>query len=728
MDEQTQDREHIPEAGDAPSAPRWAMPTRREFVSGALVAGALAWSGVLDVRGLFATARTRRAFPALQTIGEIGSVDGKLRGVITIRSGMRTLPGAARPVPLRYLEGKNAAGEVVWPPPSTNPAPPPLPGPTLRARVGEKVQLTFLNHVDTSQFGNNIDTVEHTQVGCQRVVDASTGQELYPGNPADSVRPKVATAHDVGPNCFHASSTTNIHFHGTHVTPDATGDNVLIQVRPNPQVTEASVEDDFNAIFNAAPPTEWSELPQTWRDRQIALLGEYDATAPWEGVNGALPEDRKLLPPTLELIRLGQWPQDQIGAYPYYFDLTPHPGPGSPYVMGQSPGTHWYHAHRHGSTAINVYNGMAGVFIIEGGYDDALNAALPNLVQQVLLVQNFAESPVLMRAGSNSGPTKTLYVNGQANPTITMRPGEIQLWRFVNASVRAVTTLRGFTPISAPSGAAGPEIRQTAQDGVQFSRTNYVAQPRLRFDLPPTDASRANSFAAGNRVDLLVKAPSVAGTWQFSVDDTAQFGAPVNLPVVILEVSSDPPVNMNFPTADQFPEQPGYLGDITGRPDVYRTLDFGWEPERQNTLGLNRVYGAPQFMINGEQFEGGRFDQTMILGDMEEWTLLNTTKQMAHPFHIHVNPFQVVEIYDPVSGTTYRPDSSFIWQDVVAIPPGKFDAAGTTLLEAGHVKIRHKFVDFTGSFVLHCHMLAHEDRGMMQLVRVIPGDSNAPHH
>jgi FtsP/CotA-like multicopper oxidase with cupredoxin domain len=741
VDEQTQDRANAQEAEAAEAwsqaeAPR-RLPTRRQFVTGALAFGALAWSGTLDARPLFldpAGLRKRLNLSPpvpLQKIEEIGAVDGRLRATITIRSGQRTLPGASRAVPLRYLEGKNGSGQVVWPPSSTG-APSPLPGPTLRARVGDQVNITFLNHVDTSQFGNTIDTVEHTQVGCQRVVDGGTGQELYPGNPADSVKPKVATAHDVGPNCFHASSTTNLHFHGTHITPDATGDNVLIQVRPNATVTGDSVKADFDTIFNAAEaPTQWCQLPATWRQTQIDLLRQYDETAPWQGVNGtpghpALPLDRQLLPPTEETIRHGGWPQDQIGAYPYRFQLTPHPGPDSPVVMGQSPGTHWYHAHKHGSTAINVFNGMAGVFIIEGDYDAALNAALPNLVQQVLLVQNFAESPVLMRAGSNSGPAKTLYVNGQANPTISMRPGEIQLWRLVNASVRAVTTLRGFTPLSAPSGAAGPEMRQTAQDGVQFSRANYTAQPRLTGAL--TDASRANAFAAGNRIDLLVKAPSVAGTWQFQVDDTAQFGAPATLPVVILEVTSDPPANMQFPTEDQFPEQPAYLADITGRIDVYRPLDFGWEPERQNTLGLNRVYGAPQFMINGEQFESGRFDQTMILGDTEEWTLLNTTKQMAHPFHIHVNPFQVIEIYDPVSGTTYRPESSFVWQDVVAIPPGKFDTTGVTLLEPGHVKIRHKFVDFTGSYVLHCHMLAHEDRGMMQLVRVIPGASQLNHH
>ena len=73
------------------------------------------------------------------------------------------------------------------------------------------------------------------------------------------------------------------------------------------------------------------------------------------------------------MLAAGQWPQYYIGAYPYCFALPayteavwpPPPGSNSP-NMGQSPGTHWYHAHKHGSTAINVGNGMTGVFIIEG--------------------------------------------------------------------------------------------------------------------------------------------------------------------------------------------------------------------------------------------------------------------------------------------------------------------------------------------------------------------------
>ena len=75
---------------------------------------------------------------------------------------------------------------------------------------------------------------------------------------------------------------------------------------------------------------------------------------------------------------------------------------------------------------------------------------------------------------------------------------------------------------------------------------------------------------------------------------------------------------------------------------------------------------------------------------------------------LHVNPFQVIEVHDPINRVTLRKPTQGVWQDVIAIPPASFDNDGK-LIEAGRVVIRHRFADFAGSSVLHCHMLAHED-------------------
>jgi FtsP/CotA-like multicopper oxidase with cupredoxin domain len=93
---------------------------------------------------------------------------------------------------------------------------------------------------------------------------------------------------------------------------------------------------------------------------------------------------------------------------------------------------------------------------------------------------------------------------------------------------------------------------------------------------------------------------------------------------------------------------------------------------------------------------------------VQDWLLPNTTG-IPHPFHIHINPFQIVEITDSL-GNKYAPAANLIWQDTINLPAN------------GSVRIRSQFADFTGTYVLHCHILAHEDRGMMQLVRVVKPD------
>jgi FtsP/CotA-like multicopper oxidase with cupredoxin domain len=102
----------------------------------------------------------------------------------------------------------------------------------------------------------------------------------------------------------------------------------------------------------------------------------------------------------------------------------------------------------------------------------------------------------------------------------------------------------------------------------------------------------------------------------------------------------------------------------------------------------------------------------MKLNDAEEWKIENKDARITHPFHIHINPFQVVEIFDPnTMSTPLVLKAPYVGFDAFAIPAAK----GTV---PGYFKMRTRFVDFTGLYVQHCHILAHEDRGMMQVVQV----------
>jgi suppressor of ftsI len=105
------------------------------------------------------------------------------------------------------------------------------------------------------------------------------------------------------------------------------------------------------------------------------------------------------------------------------------------------------------------------------------------------------------------------------------------------------------------------------------------------------------------------------------------------------------------------------------------------------------------FLISGKVFDIDRDDQTVYLNQTDEWVIRNATSNW-HPFHIHINPYQVVAVNgQPV------PVRSF--QDTTAVPP------------FGEITIRTRYLDFPGRWVYHCHILLHEDRGMMGTVRAL---------
>jgi FtsP/CotA-like multicopper oxidase with cupredoxin domain len=597
---------------------------------------------------------------------------------------------------MRYVAGYDPATPArVWP--TTHGAP--TPAPTLRARIGDRVQITMLNQVDVKNFPNTLDVAEHGDACDQNKSVGPTGSvNTYPGDPS----------FEKPPNCFHGSSSTNLHFHGSHVSPSGIADNVLLNIRPSPRVkgrpvvTENLVKPIFDKIFaNCAHGHEvlsWNDWPPQWRQLQQKLLMQYDHTAAWHGVPGALPHDQQLWVQNQEEMMQHELPQYYIGAFPNCFKIPEWNGQKN--SMGQAPGTHWYHAHKHGSTALNLANGMAGALIIEGDYDDKLKPFYKK--QRVMVLQQFAAVLPLLRAKNAPQVPDYVVVNGQYTPVVQMNPNEMQFWRIINACYSAAV------PLDAPQGI---KWVQTAQDGVQFHTANYEPSvTNASFPAPARPTAPFGSLAPGNRIDLLVQAPSSPG--RFNVT----FGGTVLLTV---EVKQDPAVApiaspMPFPTKLQFPQQPGFLNDLKfADVKVKRDLHFASSP---GPTGY--PFTTPSVhTIDGEQFSGD-IDQTMLLGGTEEWTLYNDNLNgAAHPFHIHINPFQVVEMMDPKQngGAVVRLPAPWIWWDNFAIPPG------------GYVKILSKFADFTGKYVLHCHILDHEDRGMMQLVQVVTNLTTMKH-
>ena len=701
---------------------------------------------------------------ALQTIMEIksaGSGTGPktLQAVLKILDEQRNyygnIAGSKPPQPslqcgqMRYISGydMNNASDV-WPKTKGVPSP----GPTLRASVGDTVQITLLNQVNTANFpGNQLDVAEYgtTDTACAEV----DGGRTYPGNPT----------WETLPNCFHGSSSTNLHFHGTHISPSGIADNILINLRPSPRtspagptstplITEQTVAAMFKEIFakcTQSPwPNVWNDWPADWQSFQKTQLVNYDNTAPWRGQSPppggggppVLPQHNQLWWQDQDQMSKNLLPQFYIGAFPYCFTLPKWNGQST--SMGQAPGTHWYHAHKHGSTAINLANGMAGALIIEGDYDAKLRSYYSDksatLNEKVLVLQQISVSVGLLRP---QGTKDFVWVNGQYQPVLEMKPNETQFWRIINACHQQAV------PLDKP---AGTNIRwvQTAQDGIQLDQKNYNPEtdPKSKFNTfpNPPQAFQINntgpwfstgSLAPGNRIDLLVQAPSRTGNYPVTFGGTLLF---------TVKVTGTAVTAVPFPTPLEFPKLPDFLWDIVPPPGmVERTIRFNTTktqlpgpsptPTPQGTTGGRNSASPtptpplwpnapPTHTINDKQFSG-EIDQFMKLGATEEWNLFNDSIKggPAHPFHIHVNPFQIVRWFDPaimdagLQSTGVPMRKPWVWWDNFAIPV------------QGWVTMWTRFVDFTGTYVFHCHILGHEDRGMMQLVNVSPGGTPMTH-
>ena len=270
---------------------------------------------------------------------------------------------------------------------------------------------------------------------------------------------------------------------------------------------------------------------------------------------------------------------------------------------------------------------------------------------------------------------------------------------------------------------------------------------------------------AFNRADILVKAPALEAFYELrvvqSISDVPS-GTPSTLLTVRVQADPnkkiDPPMDF-IAKPEDFPKLPEFLWDIPVRHYPSRELKFTTNP----FPGRKGQGQMPTHEINGALFEDGHVNQWITVNTTEEWKVSNYSG-IAHPFHIHINPFQIFEVFqpnlpqaknpgnpcyvNPQDPATWRPCGTmtgpFVWWDVFAIPSSRTDALPTSVCTTvtacpanikdfttctngtcsvtipGHFKFRSNFVDFTGQYVLHCHILAHEDRGMMQLVEVTP--------
>jgi suppressor of ftsI len=332
-------------------------------------------------------------------------------------------------------------------------------------------------------------------------------------------------------------------------------------------------------------------------------------------------------------------------------------------------GLFWYHAHMHGNTDPQIYGGMRGLLVVGDIVRKHLPKRFHGIRERLISINDAYEQDGTIQNAAPLPGDATLLLNGQLRPSWTMKPGETQLLRFAN------TGSDRFYRLNLP----GFRFTVIAEDGSPVRRI-------WRSDalvMPP-----------GKRFEVLVTAPRKPGTFQlkttrYAQDDT-KFGLnpAVALGTLVVEGERRNPI-----------EPPrglkGNLPDDLSQAPVERTRTF--------VFGL-RSKGKNFARINGKFFTVGEKSVRPRLGTVERWILKNPRKpnqnNSQHPFHIHVNDFQVVA----VNGKRYRARGQ---QDIVTVPMG------------GEVVIKQRFEQFTGKFVFHCHILGHEDGGMMQSVRVV---------
>lgn len=340
-------------------------------------------------------------------------------------------------------------------------------------------------------------------------------------------------------------------------------------------------------------------------------------------------------------------------------------------------GTFWYHPHKHGLVAEQLFGGLAGLFVIRGELDEI--PQIKAAKEEFLVLKDFAldRSGNIADTGHIAAMTGRagglLTASGQINPAMPLQKGGLLRLRLLNASPSRFYRL----------SLEGHAMHLIATDG------GAIASPVELSDVV---------LAPGERAEVLVQGNQDPGSYRL-------INQPFN-PAQVGMMGTMMSGNRNSDRSETVATLV-YEGETEEMPLPRELTAVEPLPEpsttRQFTLnhgmgGGGMMGGGMVFMINGKLFDPARVDTQVMLDTVEDWEITNTGS-MAHPFHIHTNKFQIVD-------QNGQPASYAAWKDVVSVSPGEI------------VRIRMAFCNYTGKTVYHCHVLDHEDRGMMGVLEI----------
>jgi FtsP/CotA-like multicopper oxidase with cupredoxin domain len=371
-----------------------------------------------------------------------------------------------------------------------------------------------------------------------------------------------------------------------------------------------------------------------------------------------------------------QSPQDDV------IDMMAMPGETLHYAVEipseHPPGLFWYHTHPHGESHRQALDGMSGAIVIEGM--ERYVPEVRKLREQVLVVrgesiEHSADAAALLRrveaeppscASSSESTERVFTVNGEIRPSIGINPGERQFWRIVNASADQYLDLQ----------LDKQKLEIVALDGMPLAYHDRKHPVKVldHAMVPPA-----------GRLEAIVTGPDAAAhaTLRTLCVNTGALGDP-NPGMVLADLRTGKPAP---PPERQHRKLP---------PPEYQSIDLhAYESSKPD---FTVVFSEDEngFYINDRKYEPDAAPMTHArVGTYQHWRILNSSAEL-HPMHIH-------QVHFLVFAANGIPLENPVWLDTVNVPVGE---TVDVVMDFTNPVIR-------GMSLFHCHLLNHEDKGMM---------------
>lgn len=522
------------------------------------------------------------------------------------------------------------------------------------------------------------------------------------------------------PHCF---NTTNLHTHGLHVSPKGISDNVFIDIEPG-----GSQEYKVELPSNHPAGTFWyhshrhgSTALQVSSGMEGALIVEGHRTYADKQAHGGLADIDTVLKQAG-----GRKVVDHVALFQQV-----------QYSCREPDGTFTWDC---------------------GATDDGK--------PRVGMIEDYSAKQFGFTTWGASGRYTT--INGAVQPTVSAVAGDIYRFRLIHGGVRdtiglhitaAKADLRGnllTTTLSAGVGAtAAPKwiddhcnMKATvpqfeiAADGLtrtaMFEKPINVIQPGYRSDVLVVFPHKGlycvtnDVFNPEGVINPQELTPEALKNHQFIPREPRL--------LALIEVTGDNTVDQahlrEYLGTELYNGNPELPEPVRSQLRALNTAEFSPMPDLrgikdvEHTTTVFDIEVPPAvtkdtFEVDGHAYEPDQYKK-LTLGKVEEWDI--TSKLGNHPYHIHVNPFQIVAIYDPDGKSIFDDQGHCTEMNKTKAKPNPdpqyCDQIGvfrdTVLIKKGyHVVVRAHYEDFAGDFVLHCHILDHEDEGMMQNIRIV---------